>query len=205
MTATVAESRLAGVRRRSGAARVDDSSGGLVEAMRQQRKMVSMIPAEVVHEQVRRPEDRGDKPEDKRHHQGGRDDDEREDRQRWAHQEPDEHNGGQLDGAERISGCEGCQRGVLLEFLGGRERLIGVRCALDLIGLGVVMAFSLAPARACSHPDGTAGAVPPAAAQCRVRADNGHPRCGMRFTTFTKFRQVCCPSLARLLSPPAGV
>ena len=40
-------------------------------------------------------------------------------RQRRAHQEPEEHDGRHLDGADRPGGCEARHRGVLLELLGG--------------------------------------------------------------------------------------
>ena len=79
-----------------------------------------MAPAEVVDEQVRRREDRGEQPEDERRSRASGDDDEDdEDRQRRAHQEPDEHDGRDLDAAERAGGRLACEQGVLLELLGG--------------------------------------------------------------------------------------
>jgi hypothetical protein len=98
---------------------IEEGSGGPAEAMRQQRQVASIVAAEVVDEQVRRREDRNEKPEDERRHEEGDDDEEDKDRQRRAHQEPDEHDGRHLDGAERTSGCEACHQGVLLELLGG--------------------------------------------------------------------------------------
>ena len=80
------------------------------------------MAAEVVHEQVGEREDRDEQPADQRRHEQGDDDDDGEDRQRRAHQEPEEHDGRHLDGAERAGGCFACQQGVLLELLGGRVR-----------------------------------------------------------------------------------
>jgi hypothetical protein len=73
----------------------------------------------VVDEQVRRRDDFGEEPESERHHEEWSNDDEGEQRQRRAHQETDEKDGRHLDAAERTSGSGGCQRAVLLEFLGG--------------------------------------------------------------------------------------
>ena len=98
---------------------IDERAGGLAEAMLQQRQVACMVPAEVVEKQVRRREDGSEKPEDERHHEEGDDYDEDKDRQRRAHQEPDEHDGRHLDRTERTSGRDGRQRGVLLKLLGG--------------------------------------------------------------------------------------
>jgi DNA-directed RNA polymerase specialized sigma24 family protein len=101
---------------------IDDRPRGVAQAVRQQRQVMTAVPAEVVDEQVRRRHDRDDEPEDERDRQQGHDDDDGQDRQRRAHQEPEEHDGRRLDAAERVGGGDACQRGVRLEPLGGRGR-----------------------------------------------------------------------------------
>ena len=72
-----------------------------------------------VKQQVRRRDDRDDEPEDEPGHEQRDDHDEGEDRQRWTDQEPEEHEGGHLDGAERLGGGDARERRVGLERLGG--------------------------------------------------------------------------------------
>jgi hypothetical protein len=98
---------------------IEESSGGQADAMLQQRQVVSAVPAEVLDKQVRRPDDRSEEPEGERGHEDGDSDEDDEDRQRRDDQESDEHDGRQFEGAQRTSGCEACQLGVLLELLGG--------------------------------------------------------------------------------------
>lgn len=99
---------------------IDERSGGPTEALRQQWQVVTpMVAPEVVDEQVRRRDDCGEEPESERQNGEWSDDDEGKDRQRRAHQETDEKDGRHLDAAECTNGSAGCQRGVLLEFLGG--------------------------------------------------------------------------------------
>lgn len=123
--------------------KIDERSGGQAEAIRQQREVPSVVPVEVVEQQVRRREDRSEQPEDERHHEEGNDDDEGKDGQRRAHQEPDENDGRDLGGAERTGGCDGRLRDVLLDPLAGRERLVAVRRAqgFDLLGRGHVVSL----------------------------------------------------------------
>ena len=70
----------------------------------------------------------------------GNDDDDGEDRQRRAHQQPEEHEGRDLDAAERAGGDGPCDEGVLFEAVGG--------CEWGGIGHGGTFAL----ARARSHP-----------------------------------------------------
>ncbi len=81
--------------------------------------MASIASAEVVDEQVRRRQDRGEEPEDEPRHEDGDDDEEDEDRQRRADQESDQDHACDFDAAEGLGGGETGQRGVLLELLGG--------------------------------------------------------------------------------------
>ena len=99
------------------------------------------MPAEVVDEQVRRREDATRSPTTSAITASGNDDDDGEDRQRRAHQEPEEHDGRHLDAAERAGGYLACDQGVLFELVGG-----------DVSGVGVVMAVTFALARARSRP-----------------------------------------------------
>jgi NAD(P)H-dependent FMN reductase len=98
---------------------VGGGSAGGAEAVHQQRQVASGMPAEVLDEQVRRPEDGSEQPEGERRHEDRDDNEHDENRQRRAHQQSEEHHARDLDGAERLAGGESCQRGVLLELFGG--------------------------------------------------------------------------------------
>jgi hypothetical protein len=93
--------------------------------MRQQRSVVSVLPAEVVDQEVRRREHGREESEDERRHEEGDDHEDDEDRQRRAHQQSDEHDGRHLGAAEGRSGSESCQRGVVLELVGAWDRVGG--------------------------------------------------------------------------------
>ena len=92
----------------------------MAEAVRQQRQVAAVAPAEVVDEQVRRATGRSaSSPTAERDDEQRDDDDGGEDRQRRADQEPEEDDGRDLDAAERAGGHLACQQGVALELLGG--------------------------------------------------------------------------------------
>ena len=83
---------------------IDESSGGVTEAMLRQHQVASMVPAEVMEKQIRRREET----EDEGYHNEGDDNGEGNNRQRRPHQEPDKHDGGHLGGAERTRRGNGC-------------------------------------------------------------------------------------------------
>ena len=97
---------------------IDQRPARLAEAVRQQRQVVAVAPAEVVDEQVRHRQDDQEQPDDRGDHEQGKDDDDGEDRQRRADQQPDEDDGRHLDAAERAGGYLACHEGVRLELLG---------------------------------------------------------------------------------------
>jgi hypothetical protein len=81
--------------------KIEDRSAGHAEAVRQQRRVASMVAAQVLDEQVRHREDRGEEGDDESDCQKRDDDDDSEDRQRRDHEEREEHDGRHVDGAER--------------------------------------------------------------------------------------------------------
>jgi hypothetical protein len=96
---------------------IDERSPGSADAVRQQRRVPPVMATEMVDQQVWRGDDRSDEPDDERRHQERHDDHDDEDRQRRTHKESEEHHAHHLDGAERLAGCQDCERGVLLERL----------------------------------------------------------------------------------------
>ena len=110
--------------------------------------MTIMVPAEMVDEQVGRREDGDEEPDDERDDEERDDEHEGKDRQRRAHQEPDEH------ARRRPRRPAACQRllrpptSVLLEYLGARGGHVGARSAGDVSGLEVRHGATIAHRRA---------------------------------------------------------
>ena len=98
---------------------VEQRPARMAEAVREQPQVTAIAPAEVVDEQIRQRQDDQEQPDDRCDDEQGKDDDGGEDRQRRAHQEPEEHDGRHLDAAERAGGYLACHQGVVLELLGG--------------------------------------------------------------------------------------
>ena len=123
--------------------------------MRQQRHVASVVPAEVVDEQVRRREDRSEEPDDERDHEQRDDDDHDEDRQRRAHQEPDEHDGRDLDGAQRTGGGDACHFNVLFEM---HEASYSLVCSESSASIRPAPQSMGDRGSSASGPDGAVGA-----------------------------------------------
>jgi hypothetical protein len=98
---------------------IQERMPGHAEAVREQRRVPSVVAAQPLDDHVRHREDGGEERDDESDRQEREDDYDDEDRQRRAHQEPEEHDGPDLDGAERPSGREAGHECVLLELLGG--------------------------------------------------------------------------------------
>ena len=94
---------------------IDEGSPGMQQAMSEKPQVASTVSAEGLDKQVWRADDRNQQPDGDRNHDRGDDDDEGEDRQRRAHQEPDENDGCNLDDPERSRDADGC---VLLTSFG---------------------------------------------------------------------------------------
>jgi hypothetical protein len=127
----------------------------MTKAMREQRQVTFMVPAEVVDEQVWRREDRDEEPDDERHDEERDDEDEREDRQRRAYQEPNEHGADDLDCPQCVGGCDSYQRRVFLEDLGVRRGRVGARGARGGEWLGSSHVASFVHAPSSSRPYGS--------------------------------------------------
>lgn len=89
------------------------------EAVRQQRRMASMMAAQALDDHVRDCEDTGEESERESDREEGNDDCDSEDRKRRDYQKAEEHDGSDVDSAKRSAGHEACQRGVLLEGRSG--------------------------------------------------------------------------------------
>ena len=94
-------------------------SAGVADALRQQGSVASVVPAEVVDQQVGRRDHGDDEPDDEGRDEQRADDEEREDRERWAHEESDEDQETHLADAERVADGDGRHGGLVLELLGG--------------------------------------------------------------------------------------